>query len=173
MDVEPHQAGESQTGSAGAVAEPLPSVMADMPVGVRPCSIAAALGIVGERWSLLALREMSYGVHRFAKIAGYTGAPRDILADRLRKLEAAGLIERRQYSEHPPRHEYHLTQAGQELFPVMIGLLQWGDRWAVDTPAVAFRHECGHPLRMKSGCRHCEGEITPESLFLQPRDAHS
>ncbi|MFE4968694.1 winged helix-turn-helix transcriptional regulator [Streptomyces sp. NPDC056660] len=173
MDVQPQQAGESQTGSTGAVAEPLASVMAGMPVGVRPCSIAAALGIVGERWSLLALREMSYGVHRFAKIAGFTGAPRDILADRLRKLEAAGVIERRLYSEHPPRHEYHLTQAGQELFPVMIGLLQWGDRWAVDTPAVAFRHECGHPLRMESGCGHCEGEITPESLFLHLPDAHS
>ncbi|MEV6759287.1 helix-turn-helix domain-containing protein [Streptomyces sp. NPDC051105] len=173
MNVQPQQAGESQTGSARAVTEPLSSVMADMPVGVRPCSIAAALGIVGERWSLLALREMAYGVHRFAKIAGYTGAPRDILADRLRKLEAAGVIERRQYSEHPPRHEYHLTQAGQELFPVLIGLLQWGDRWAVDTPAVAFRHECGHPLRMESGCRHCEGEITPESLFPHLPDAHS
>ncbi|MGW7422043.1 winged helix-turn-helix transcriptional regulator [Streptomyces sp. NPDC054813] len=173
MDVQPQQAGESRTGGTGTVAKPLTLVMAGMPVGVRPCSIAAALQIVGERWSLLALREMSYGVHRFAKIAGYTGAPRDILADRLRKLEAAGVIERRQYSEHPPRHEYHLTQAGQELFPVMIGLLQWGDRWAVDTPGVAFRHECGHPLQMESGCRHCEGDITPESLFPQPPDAHS
>ncbi|MEU9387338.1 helix-turn-helix domain-containing protein [Streptomyces sp. NPDC048279] len=173
MDVQPQQAGESRTDRSATVAKPLTSVMAGVPAGVRPCSMAAALQIVGERWSLLALREMAYGVHRFAKIAGYTGAPRDILADRLRKLEAAGVIERRQYSEHPPRHEYHLTQAGRELFPVMIGLLQWGDRWAVDTPAVVFRHECGHLLRMESGCGHCEGEITPESLSLLAADQHS
>jgi DNA-binding HxlR family transcriptional regulator len=70
--------------------------MADLPLGVRPCSLAAALEVLGgEWWSLLALREIGYGVHRFARIAGYTGASRDILADRLRKLEAAGVIERR------------------------------------------------------------------------------
>jgi len=84
--------------------------LADLPVEVRPCSLAAALDVLGERWSLLALREIGYGVHRFARIAGYTGASRDMLADRLRKLEAAGVIERRQYSEHPPRHVYHLTR---------------------------------------------------------------
>ncbi|MFF4895387.1 winged helix-turn-helix transcriptional regulator [Streptomyces sp. NPDC001068] len=169
MDVRPQQAAEpptDRTGTAGGppVSAKTVSAMADMPVGVRPCSMAAALQVVGERWSLLALREMSYGVHRFARIAGYTGAPRDILADRLRKLEAAGVIERRQYSERPPRHEYHLTQAGLELFPVMIGLLQWGDRWAVDAPAVAFRHDCGHVLRIESGCAHCAGGVTPGSL---------
>lgn len=143
------------------------SVMAQAPVGVRPCSIAASLEIIGERWSLLALRELAYGVHRFAKIAGYTGAPRDILADRLRKLEAAGVIERRPYSEHPPRHEYHLTQAGQDLFPVMISLLRWGDKWAVDSPAVSFRHECGQDLETGATCAHCGGQITPSSLSLK------
>lgn len=71
------------------------------PVTTRPCSVAASLDIVGERWSLLAIREMGYGVHHFTKIAGYTGASRDILADRLRKLEAAHIVERRQYSQHP------------------------------------------------------------------------
>src|SRR6201996_3159625 len=92
-------------------------VMAEQPLAVRPCSVAAALDILGERWSLLAVREIGYGVHTFAKIAGYTGASRDILADRLRQPESAGIIERRPYSEHPPRDEYHLTQAGREPFP--------------------------------------------------------
>ena len=100
-------------------------VMADAPLSVRPCSVAAALEIVGERWSLLAVREIGYGVHRFSKIAAYIGASRDMLADRLRKLENAGIIERRQYSEHPPRYEYHLTEAGRELFPVMLALREW------------------------------------------------
>jgi DNA-binding HxlR family transcriptional regulator len=141
-----------------------PQVMAERPLAVRPCSIAAALEILGERWSLLALREMAYGVHRFSRIAGFTGASRDILADRLRKLEEAGVIERRQYSEHPPRHEYHLTQAGRELFPVMLGLLRWGDRWAVDGPSVVFRHSCGEPLAVDLRCAHCSEPVTRESL---------
>jgi DNA-binding HxlR family transcriptional regulator len=139
-------------------------VMADQPLGVRPCSIAAALDILGERWSLLALREMAYGVHRFARIAGFTGASRDILADRLRKLEDAGVVERRQYSEHPPRFEYHLTRAGQELFPVMAALRQWGDRWAVDAPAVDLRHVCGHAAPVDLVCGHCGEPVTRDSL---------
>ena len=127
--------------------DPRPGIrMAEQPLAVRPCSLAGALDVLGERWSLLALREIGYGVHRFARIAGYTGVSRDILADRLRKLEAAGVIERRLYSEHPPRHEYHLTEAGRELFPVMLALYQWGDRWAVDTPALTRRHSCGQPV---------------------------
>jgi DNA-binding HxlR family transcriptional regulator len=142
--------------------------MAEQPVEVRPCSTAAALEILGERWSLLAIREMGYGVHRFARIAGYTGASRDILADRLRKLEAAGVVERRQYSEHPTRYEYHLTEAGQELFPVLLALYQWGDKWAVDTPAVTRRHVCGHALEVDFVCHHCGQAVTRDSIKAEP-----
>src|ERR1700729_1385659 len=77
-------------GRTGESAEPI--VMAEQPLGVRPCSVAAALDILGERWSLLAVREISYGVHTFARIAAYTGASRDILADRLGQLGGAGGI---------------------------------------------------------------------------------
>ncbi|HVV22129.1 MAG TPA: helix-turn-helix domain-containing protein [Pseudonocardiaceae bacterium] len=93
------------------------------------CPIAASLDVLGERWTLLAVREMSYGVHRFDQIADYTGATRDVLADRLRKLVAAGVVERRPYNEHPPRYEYHLTEAGRELEPILRGLYDWGSRW--------------------------------------------
>jgi DNA-binding HxlR family transcriptional regulator len=123
--------------------------------GPRPCSIAASLKVVGERWTLLAVREISYGMHRFDQIAEFTGATRDILADRLRKLEAAGVIERRQYSEHPPRFEYHLTTAGEELFPILRSLAEWGDRWVVDRPAVVGRHACGHRVHTEHRCAHC------------------
>lgn len=139
-------------------------VMAEQPLGVRPCSVAAALDILGERWSLLAVREISYGVHTFARIAAYTGASRDILADRLRKLEAAGIIERQPYSEHPPRYEYHLTQAGRELFPVMLALREWGDKWAVESPSVATRHTCGHLLEVDRVCRHCGEPVTRDTV---------
>jgi DNA-binding HxlR family transcriptional regulator len=141
-----------------------PLVMAEQPLGVRPCSVAAALELLGERWSLLAVREIGYGVHRFSQIAAYTGASRDMLADRLRKLEGAGIIERRQYSEHPPRYEYHLTQAGRELFPVMLALREWGDKWAVASPSVAVRHDCGHVLEVDRICRHCGGPVTRETI---------
>lgn len=141
-----------------------PIVLADQPLGVRPCSIASALEILGERWTLLAVREMSSGVHRFARIAAYTGASRDMLADRLRKLENTGIVERRLYSEHPPRYEYHLTQAGLELFPVMTALREWGDKWAVETPATRVLHDCGHPLAVERTCQHCGEPVTPDSL---------
>jgi DNA-binding HxlR family transcriptional regulator len=148
--------------------EPLPGIrLADLPLGVRPCSLAAALDVLGEKWSLVALREIGYGVHRFARIAGYTGASRDILADRLRKLEAAGVIERRQYSEHPPRDEYHLTEAGQELFPIMLALYQWGDKWAVDSPALIRRHTCGQPIQVDLVCHHCGQPVTRDTIHAE------
>jgi DNA-binding HxlR family transcriptional regulator len=141
-----------------------PIVLADQPLGVRPCSMASALDILGERWTLLAVREMFSGVHRFARIAAYTGASRDMLADRLRKLEDAGIVERRLYSEHPPRYEYHLTEAGLELFPVITALREWGDRWAVDIPATRVLHDCGHLLAVEPTCRYCGGPVTPGSV---------
>jgi DNA-binding HxlR family transcriptional regulator len=152
--------------------EPRPGIrLADLPLGVRPCSLAAALEVLGERWSLLALREIGYGVHRFARIAGYTGASRDILADRLRKLEAAGVIERRAYSEHPPRHEYHFTEAGTELFPVLLALSQWGDKWAVDAPFLIRRHSCGQPVQVDLVCHHCGRPVTRDSVHAEPAGA--
>jgi DNA-binding HxlR family transcriptional regulator len=96
--------------------------------GPRTCSIADALDVVGERWSLLVLRELGFGVHRFKEIQINTGAPRETLALRLRTLEAAGIIERRQYSERPPRDEYVLTEAGEELGPVLGALRAWGGK---------------------------------------------
>jgi DNA-binding HxlR family transcriptional regulator len=140
------------------------SAFADYPSGPRPCSIAAALGILGERWSLLAVRELGYGVHRFDQIIGFTGAPRDILASRLRRLEAEGIVERRRYSEHPPRFEYHLTEAGRDLLPVLVSMAQWGDKWAVDHPAVVLRHDCGQPLRADLVCHHCGEVLSADAL---------
>jgi len=139
-------------------------VLGTLPPGPRPCPIAAALGVLGERWALLAVRELSYGVRRFDQIAKFTGASRDILADRLRRLEGAGVLERRQYSQHPPRYEYHLTEAGRELLPILLLLSQWGEKWAVDVPAVTLRHECGQPLVADLVCHHCGKVLTAESI---------
>src|ERR1700723_223864 len=110
----------------------------------RPCSVAAALNLIGEKWTLLAVREITFGNKRFDAIARNTGAPRDRLAARLRALEAAGVIERRPYSEHPPRYEYELTQSGQELRLVLQAFRTWGDKWASAQQPVSFSHTCGH-----------------------------
>jgi DNA-binding HxlR family transcriptional regulator len=133
----------------------------------RPCSVAAALNLIGEKWTLLAVREIAFGNKRFDAIAKNTGAPRDRLAARLRTLEAAGVVERRLYSEHPPRYEYELTQSGQELRAVLTVLRGWGDRWAVESPPTAFEHSCGHDLDPEVICRHCGVEIVPEELRVR------
>jgi DNA-binding HxlR family transcriptional regulator len=125
----------------------------------RPCPIAASLELVGERWSLLVVREVSLGNHRFSEIARGTGAPRDRLAARLRALVDAGVLERRQYGTTPARAGYHLTPAGRDLLPVLQGLLQWGNRWLTDRPPVALRHAPegyeDHELDGTWVCRTC------------------
>jgi DNA-binding HxlR family transcriptional regulator len=137
---------------------------ADLPLEVRSCPLAAALEVLGERWSLLVVREIGYGVHRFARIAGYTGVSRDILADRLRKLEAAGVVERRLYSEHPPRYEYHLTLAGTDLLPITFALSQWGGKWLADTRSISRRHSCGQPVQIEVVCHHCGPAVTHDTI---------
>ena len=124
----------------------------------RRCSIAGALDVVGDRWALLVVREVSLGAHRFSEIVRGTGAPRDRLTARLNALVEAGVLERRQYSDAPPRSDYHLTQAGWELLPVLQALLQWGDRWVAKRPPVELRHD-GHRIDPAWLCRTC-GEPT-------------
>jgi DNA-binding HxlR family transcriptional regulator len=140
-------------------------MLSEEPLEPRNCSIADALEILGERWTFLAIREMVYGAHRFERIVGFTGISRDILSDRLRKLEAHGVVEKRQYSEHPPRFEYYLTEAGDELVPVLMALAKWGHRWAGDdNPGRAFRHDCGHPLDIDHVCHACGNPVTAENV---------
>ena len=128
------------------------------------------MNLVGEKWSLLAVREIAFGNRRFDAIARNTGAPRDRLTARLRALEAGGVIARRQYSEHPPRYEYVLTQAGRELRSVLTALRAWGDKWAIDTPPPSvFEHSCGHELDPAVICRHCGAEVDLDDLTLRVR----
>ena len=133
---------------------------------VRVCSIARTLDLVGEKWSLLAVRELMFGNHRFDQIVRRTGAPRDVLTTRLRKLEASGLVERVQYQDRPPRFEYRLTDAGWSLMPIITVLRAWGDTHLAgpDGPPIAFRHECGAILRTAVACGACGGTVEPGSV---------
>jgi DNA-binding HxlR family transcriptional regulator len=125
--------------------------------------VAATLAVIGEKWALLAVREVSFGNRRFDAIARNTGAPRDILTTRLRALEAAGVLERRPYQERPPRFEYHLTEQGRDLMPVLHTLAAWGDRWLADEPPVVFAHG-DHRLDVAVMCRRCGEEVAPGSV---------
>ncbi|MFD4671124.1 winged helix-turn-helix transcriptional regulator [Lentzea sp. NPDC058450] len=131
----------------------------------RSCSIANALEVVGERWSLLALREVFLGVARFDQIAANTGASRDVLTVRLKKLVAAGVLEKQQYSGHPPRYEYVLTESGRALHNVMLLLKEWGDTYVTEGPLpLVWEHSCGTTLEPRVVCTACGEEATPESL---------
>ena len=97
----------------------------------RPCPIAAALELVGERWALLVVREIALGATHFGDIVTGTGAPRDRIAARLKALESAGVVTRSPYQSSPTRYEYRLTESGEALIPVLDALLAWGKVHAV------------------------------------------
>jgi DNA-binding HxlR family transcriptional regulator len=132
----------------------------------RTCSIARTLEIVGEKWALLAVREVFLGNRRFDEMVRCTGAPRDTLAARLKTLVAGGILERRQYSEHPARYEYRLTDAGRELYPVIMALMKWGDRHLAgpEGPPRVFEHSCGHTLVAELVCEACGESLDPRDV---------
>lgn len=131
----------------------------------RICSIEVALKVIGEKWALLALREIALGQHRFDDIAFNTGAPRDVLAARLKSLEAAGVVQRKLYQERPTRHQYHLDEAGEQLFAVLHAIRDWGDRFVRNDPenVVTFRHSCGAELHVDMRCAACGEVVAPGS----------
>lgn len=132
----------------------------------RRCSVAASLAVVGERWALLALREVALGVRRFDAIQEATGAPRAVLARRLQSLIEAGVLERRDYRDPGRRsqQEYRLTEAGREIQPVLTALMQWGDKHLAGAggPPLLVSHDgCGAPVRSLLVCD--QGHILGET----------
>jgi DNA-binding HxlR family transcriptional regulator len=132
----------------------------------RTCSVARTLDIVGEKWALLAIREVFLGCRRFEEMVRNTAAPRDTLAARLRTLVEHGVLERRQYSEHPPRDEYRLTAAGRDLYPLILTAMQWGDHHLAGAagPPMTLEHNCGARLDPALVCRSCGEEILPRAV---------
>jgi DNA-binding HxlR family transcriptional regulator len=134
----------------------------------RDCSVANALGVIGERWTLLALREVLIGVRRFDQIVRNTGASRDILAARLRRLVEAGVLERRQYEQHPPRFEYVPTESALALRPVLHALMEWGDQYVTTTPPpTVWQHSCGEDLHLRAVCAACGEPVEYEDVRVR------
>lgn len=125
------------------------------------CSVARSLEVLGERWTLLVLRDSFLGVTRFEHFARRLSLAPNILSKRLRTLTDAGVLERVPYQQRPERHEYRLTEAGRELFPVIVGLMSWGDaHLAPDGPPAVVRHAgCGGALGARAECGRCGARV--------------
>ena len=122
------------------------------------CAIGAAVGLIGERPTFFVLREAFNGVRRFADMQRRTGMPRQVLSDRLARLVDEGLLRKVPYQEDGQRrrYEYRLTEKGLDLYPVLVALMEWGDRHAVGSvgPQVLLRHrDCGEPVRLQMSCQ--------------------
>jgi DNA-binding HxlR family transcriptional regulator len=133
------------------------------------CSIASALEVIGERWSLLIVRDIFLGLRRFDEIQEDLGIARNVLQTRLTRLQEQGVLERRLYREHPPRYEYRLTEKGLDLWPTIVALMQWGDRYAglPAGPVVLLEHRgCGGAVDEHRVCRKC-------GAMLSVRDARA
>jgi DNA-binding HxlR family transcriptional regulator len=139
----------------------------DLSHRLRADSVGRTLDLVGERWTIMILRETFFGVRRYGQFARNLGIPRPTLSLRLRKLVDAGLLDRVLYATDPDRHEYRLTQAGRDLFPAVIALMRWGDTHLAgpEGPPIALRHEtCGNPTHPQLRCDACGEEITTRNV---------
>jgi DNA-binding HxlR family transcriptional regulator len=125
------------------------------------CSIAGALELVGERWTLLILRDAFLGTRRFDEFQSNLGVARNILQSRLQRLVDEGVLRRERYQERPERFEYRLTDKGRDLWPVIFALASWGDAHAApDGPPRLFRHRgCGGRLTDRRICEKCGAEL--------------
>lgn len=135
------------------------------------CSAARALEVVGERWSLLIVRDAMFrGVTRFGDFQRRLGVAPNVLAARLDSFVSVGLMERRPYSQHPDHFEYVLTDRGRDLQPVILALSHWGDRWAApDGPPGLYTHaSCGAVVDLRVHCPDCGEVHDPDDVKTRP-----
>jgi DNA-binding HxlR family transcriptional regulator len=138
----------------------------------QACSVARALEAIGDRWTMLVIRDAFIGVRRFDHFQERLGVARNVLSDRLGRLVDDGILEKRPYQEHPRRFEYRLTPKGVDLFPVLVSLMNWGDRHAPDPggpPMVVLHRGCGGKVDELLHCDRCGEPITARAAEARPR----
>jgi DNA-binding HxlR family transcriptional regulator len=135
-------------------------------IGDLTCSVARALSVVGDRWTLLVMRDAFLGVRRFEDFQKDLGTTRHRLADRLQKLVRHGILERVRYQERPERHEYRLTERGRELSVPLLALMEWGDRHLAHSgpPRVAEHRDCGGRVSARLMCSACGETLEPAQV---------
>ena len=126
------------------------------------CSVAGALEVLGERWTLLIIRDAFLGVRRFDDFQRRLGISRGVLTARLEWLCEEDILERRRYQERPERFEYRLTEKGRDLWPVLMALMRWGDRYEAEggPPRMVFHRDCGGEVTAQLTCAKCDAELT-------------
>ena len=134
------------------------------------CSIARALEVVGDRWTILVIREAFLGTRRFEDFQRELGCARNVLTDRLNRLVEAEILRKVPYQARPPRYEYRLTRKGVELWPATMTLMKWGDRHlAPDGPPTRILHkDCDGELDERLGCDRCGAELGPRDVYAAP-----
>lgn len=134
------------------------------------CSIARTLEVLGERWTLLVIRDVFNGRRRFDQMQENLGVARNVLSTRLALLVEEGILEKRAYQERPPRYEYFLTQKGLDLWPVLISILHWGDRHLAEAagPPMLIRHkECGGLVDDRGTCESCGARLDARDAYTE------
>lgn len=136
----------------------------------QDCSLAKALELIGERWTLLVIRDAMYGVRRYGDFLAHLDIPRAVLSQRLGALVEAGLLDKRRYQDHPPREEYVLTEVGRELWLPVLALAQWGERHLTSTGArrLFFHTTCGTRLDQAAHCSACGVRVGLEETEVRP-----
>jgi DNA-binding HxlR family transcriptional regulator len=130
------------------------------------CSIARSLELIGERWTVLIIRDAFLGIRRFDDFQRSLGIARNVLQGRLERLTDNGILERVRYQERPERYEYRLTEKGLDLWPVLVSMLKWGDRNAApDGPPVVLEHRgCGGEVNDRRICDACGTPLGPRDV---------
>lgn len=142
----------------------------------QPCSLARTLSVVGDRWTLLVLRECFLGTRRFDGFEQRLGITRHVLADRLKTLVAAGVLNKVAYQQRPLREEYRLTDKGRDLYPAILALVSWGDQHMSGAEGPPIRHThrtCGKPMRPLLVCSECAEPLLPHEVSLEEAPAFS
>jgi DNA-binding HxlR family transcriptional regulator len=138
------------------------------------CSVARTLEVVGERWTLLIVRDALLGLRRFEDFQDDLGVARNVLADRLRRLVEHGILERVRYQERPERFEYQLTERGRELMMVVFALMHWGDRHLAGPeglPRLTRHAGCGGSVEERHVCSRCGSVLEPRDIDVLPGPA--
>jgi DNA-binding HxlR family transcriptional regulator len=137
----------------------------------QDCSVARTVSVIGDRWTLLVLRDCFMRVRRFEHFQDRLGITRPLLADRLRKLVKAGVLEKIAYQDNPPRHEYRLTKRGLDLHPVIMAMVHWGDaHMAPDgqRPLLHRHKACGHLFDPVMTCSACAAPVGARDVTIEP-----
>ncbi|MCH7313110.1 helix-turn-helix domain-containing protein [Acinetobacter sp. ANC 3882] len=137
-------------------------------VGKQPCSIGRSLSVLGDRWTLLVLRNAFMGVRRFDDFQAVLGVTRHVLSDRLKRLVDSNILKKVPYQGRQERFEYRLTEKGHELHPVLMALVTWGDKWMDEGrgPPIIYQHKsCGHQITPIFVCPECKEQITSRDVI--------